>query len=437
MTIQIGIIADDLTGASDSGVQFTRMGMTAQVIFHLGEEGAASARTDVVVVDTDSRSLPAEQAYAQAASAANYLKESGALHFYKKMDSTLRGNIGAEIDGVMDAIPFDMALVAPAFPKIGRTTVAGRHYLHGTLVDQTEMGRDPKSPVRESDLARLLASQSKRKTGLLPLSVLREGDESVGNRLDELRRGGAELIICDAETDEDMQRIARSVSVYPARMLWTGSAGLADFLPQALGLGGSGEKAAPLPKTGYPIVLVAGSISPTTREQLQHVHEQGGVARVELNPLPLLGAKAEQEQEIARCIAEMEAALQAGQGNIALSSQAGPEDVRAAKELEAEKGLPNGEISNRIASALGEVAAAIVKKYDLQGMILTGGDTAKAVCRHMGATGMELLRELEPGIPLGRLVGPHRFCVVTKAGAFGTRPSLWRAFHELRGESSE
>ncbi|MBR8659084.1 uncharacterized protein YgbK (DUF1537 family) [Brevibacillus aydinogluensis] len=430
---KIGIIADDLTGASDSGVKFARMGLETRVLFDWKNAAAECVDADVAVMDTDSRSLPMSDAYARVRQAAQYLRELEFQHVYKKLDSTLRGNLGAEIDAVMDTISFDFAVVAPAYPKIGRVTRGGRHFLNGTPIDQTEMARDPKCPVSESDILKLIASQSKRKTGLVPLAVLREGEEAVRAQVDRLRQDGVDVMVFDAESDSDMQRIASIMSGYRARILWTGSAGLADALPVTLGLAGRLRPKVMIAPSGKPVLLVAGSISQTTQDQVRRVCEEPHVACVELNPLALLAGEDEQQRELKRCVHELEEAVQSGR-NAAFYSLATSAHVKGAKALGEARGMTDTDISNRIADALGTAAAAIAARHDLQGLILTGGDTAKAVCRHLGVSGIQLLDEIEPGIPLSRIVGAHPLFVVTKAGAFGTRHTLLHALHVLKGD---
>lgn len=125
------------------------------------------------MLDTDSRAVAPGEAYERTRLAALQVARMGFKHVYKKLDSTLRGNLGAEIDAVADAISVDCIIVAPAYPKIGRTTRNGIHYVNDVRIDRTETAKDPKSPVAEADLVKLLASQSQRQAGLLPLEALR------------------------------------------------------------------------------------------------------------------------------------------------------------------------------------------------------------------------------------------------------------------------
>jgi uncharacterized protein YgbK (DUF1537 family) len=157
---KIAVIADDLTGANDTGVQFAKQGLATVVLLNAGNLSSGAA-SDVVVIDTGSRALPAAEARARAAEAARLVKSGGIGTVYKKIDSTLRGNLGVEIDAIMDGCGLALAVVAPAFPQNGRLTVGGLHLLNGVPLEASEIARDPKMPVCESSLPALLAGQLK------------------------------------------------------------------------------------------------------------------------------------------------------------------------------------------------------------------------------------------------------------------------------------
>ncbi|MFK7692333.1 four-carbon acid sugar kinase family protein [Paenibacillus sp. HJGM_3] len=429
----IAIIADDLTGASDSGVQFARKGLQSQVVFDLEHLSTATWDYDVVVLDTDSRSVPREVAFDRVTAAASQVKRSGFKHVYKKMDSTLRGNLGAELDAVMDALPFDFAVVAPAYPKIGRTTFNGIHALNGVPIDQTEIARDPKSPVKESDLVKLFTSQSKRKVGLIPLETLHAGYQQVFDQIKLLHQDHTELIVFDAVTEADMQQIAEMLAASEYRILWAGSAGLADYLPKALSFPVGRSEPAELPSSNKPVLLVAGSISEVTRSQVSTFNTDPQVTAVELNTVQMIASDEGSLQEVQRCRTVLLTALSTG-SDVSLYASSSPEQVKLSKAAGAERGWDSTEVSNRIANVLGEIASGILQEVELQGVILTGGDTAKAVCKHLGVSGIQLIKEIEPGIPLGKLVAKSPLWVVTKAGAFGNANSLLHAKHTLKGE---
>jgi uncharacterized protein YgbK (DUF1537 family) len=431
----IAIIADDLTGASDSGVQFARKGLETQVIFDLQHFAANTNEIDAVVIDTDSRSVSKDVAFTRVKEAAAQINKTGFTHIYKKLDSTLRGNLGAEIDAVMDEISFDYAVVAPAFPKIGRTTFHGVHYLNDVPIDQTEISNDPKSPVKESNLVKLFTSQSIRKVGLIPLETLHSGKESVFAQVETLLRDNNKIIVFDAVTEGDMQQIAVMMAASSHRILWVGSAGLADYLPDVLSLPIRKGEFPALPVSALPVFLIAGSISKVTRVQLSAFNSDPQVTAVELNTVRIVTSEEGRMQEIERCRSALLTALSQG-SDVSLYASSSPEQVMLSKEAGAGRGFDNTEVSNRIANTLGEIASVIIEEVGIQGVILTGGDTSKAVCKHMGVSGIQLIKEIEPGVPLGRLVGKKPLWVVTKAGAFGHEYTLSYAKKILKGEQS-
>lgn len=140
------VIADDLTGANDTGVQFARRRLQTEVLLE-GSPLELSPGTAIVVVDTNSRAIASEQAYRKVQEVAEQAHAAGFRHYYKKLDSTLRGNVGIELKAILDIGIHDFAFVMPAFPKTGRTTIGGQHLLQGIPLSATEIAKDPKCPV--------------------------------------------------------------------------------------------------------------------------------------------------------------------------------------------------------------------------------------------------------------------------------------------------
>lgn len=420
-----------MTGASDSGVQFIRHGFRASVFF-AGQ--AAVSDADVVVVDTDTRWRPAQQAYARTRRVAEQLAAANPSLVYKKVDSTLRGNLGAEIEAVMDAFHLRAALIAPAFPRIGRTTLDGRQYLHGVPVNETEAGRDPKTPVTTAVIKDLLASQSRRPVANVPLAQLRAA--GAAEHVRALVDSGASLLVCDAVEEEDLRRVAaagRELGVMP---LWVGSAGLADVLPGTLGLAptrGAVEIAAE--PAGGPVLLVVGSVSSVSRRQLYKVLGRHGVTGIEVDTVKLVSGGAARDGEVARCVTEGFAALQDGQ-DVAIYTSVADAAIARSQAVARKQGLTAQAASEQVAAGLGMIAGGICREMLPGGLVLTGGDTALAVCQALGVTGIDLIREVEPGIPLGRLVGPRPYAAVTKAGAFGSEQALVLAMDTLKGRGN-
>jgi len=421
---KIAVIADDLTGANDTGVQFAKQGLTTIVLMNAGRF-AGDAGADVIVIDTSSRALPPGEAYARAASAARMLKSGQFTAIYKKIDSTLRGNLGPEIDAIMDTCGQDLAVVAPAFPKNGRITVGGIHFLNGQPLEATEIARDPKMPVRESHIPTLLAAQTKRPVGHIGLKTVLAGAEAIAADLIRLKNDGAAVVICDAWQDDQLRSLAAAIVSIGGSVLWVGSAGLAEYLPAAYGFKGDQGKHAP-------VAVIAGSVSNATRGQVAKLSERDDVVYIMINPAALLLPDLRQG-EIDRCCAAAAAALARGQ-NAVLASGYSDDVVAATKEKAKALGLDGKETGDRIAAALGEIGRMLAVDLSIGGLVLTGGDIAAAVCSALNATGIKVVREVAPGIPVGELQGGARdgLRVVTKAGAFGSDDALVKALEILR-----
>ena len=429
ITHSVGIIADDLTGANDSGSQFSAKGLSAAVLFDSGlTEAKDLSRVDVVAIDTDSRALSAGRAYEKSRRAAEWLYAAGTRHIYKKIDSSLRGNWGAEVDAVMDVFRPDFAVIAPAFPRMGRTTRNGIHQIDGIPVDRTEMSRDPKTPVTESDLLRILSAQSRRRAHLVSEQEL----DRLREKGSEWKRRGVELLVFDAERDEHLGKIARSVAQSGFRVLWVGSAGLAGWLPEALSLTGkssisaTGQRAPQ--RRADRVLVVAGSQSSVTKRQILRLVETNAVQPLVLDVSAILDP-AEWKARRDGFVEEANKAFASGKDVvITLNSE---------KRRLNHEGWAHRDAALRIVDRLGELTSRLVAFHPRLGLVLTGGDTARAVCRHLGIGGIRLLEETAPGIPLGQLAGPHPLYAVTKAGAFGEEDALVKAVNKLKGSEME
>ena len=386
----VGIVADDLTGAADSGVQLARAGYRTAVAFHGAAAAPDGGDFDAVVLDTDSRALAPEATRARVLDAASSV--AGAPIVMKKIDSTLRGHVGAEVAAALEGAGRRVAVVAPAFPAAGRTTAGGVQLLDGEPVHRTRFADDPVSPVREAHLPALLAAD-----GLDEVGHVRAGDATgLAEAMDRAR-----CVVADAETDAHLEAVVRAV---PDRsdVLWVGSAGLARAL--AAVHPGPGLAVEDQPDETEPRVLVvAGSANDVAREQVQRL-VGSGVAGAGLS-LGALGAGATET-----CAALAGRALREGRACVVHPVGAGE----------------GPDLPRRIAAALGDVAERLSDAGLVNAFVLTGGDTAVTVARRLGATGLRVDDELEAGVPVGRLLGPRPYRVVTKAGGFGS-PDVLRA----------
>lgn len=432
----LAIIADDLSSATDCGIQVAKAGLRTLVPLQRNQIASSAGVVDVISINTDSRALPPSVAYQCVNEAARAVVSAGFQNIYKSLDSTLRGNLGAEIDAVLDVFDADLAVIAPAFPLYGRTTVDGMHFLDGRLITLTEFATDPDCPVKEADVVKLFSSQSKRKVGLVHLSSVRGGSAAIIGRLEVLLREGVELVVFDAQVEADLDRIANAVASSKYRPLWVGSTGMARCIPSTIestreeGLQLDFSSATDLG------MLVVGSASGVTREQLATLLSQRHVHAVEMNPLQIVRGGESRMNELELCRSRLTHALSIGK-DVVLHVSSSRKAIAATRSLGLELRLDPNEVPTIIVTALAHIAHQIVDVFSLRGVILTGGDTARAVCEELGGVGIEVWEEVEPGIPIGLLVGNHELLVITKAGAFGTPEALVKSLDGLkRGDQS-
>jgi uncharacterized protein YgbK (DUF1537 family) len=348
---------------------------------------------------------------------------------YKKVDSTLRGNVGAEIAAAAEEYQPEVTIIAPAFPKTGRNTVGGYQLLQGVPISCTEIARDPKTPVHEAYIPKLLASYGGERLGLVPLHIVDAGTAAIAADMQELRAAGKTWIVCDATSEEHLRHIAAAALPFK-KVLWVGSAGLAEQLAHAKGW----VKSQPEEKERFhcaSVLVVAGSVSETTRQQVRQYVEVADAVNLVLDPLAAIHSP-----QIEGCRLSGLAAPLINQRNIVLSCSNERSVIETAVTCGEKAGLSAGDVALRIAAAMG-IAVADLVEQGIEGLFLTGGETAISCCRTMGATGLEISQEVVPGIPLGRLMGgvAQGLPIVTKAGAFGDKHAISFAVNTLKGHA--
>jgi uncharacterized protein YgbK (DUF1537 family) len=410
--VDLAVIADDLTGAADSGVQLTRSGYRTAVVFR-DAALPPSGSLDAVAVDTDSRHLPTGFAAKRVVEAGHAVRKARIV--YKKIDSTLRGQIPAELAAALGATRRRKAVVAPAFPSAGRTMEKGVLLVHGEPAHKTDLARDPRNPITESHVPSLL-SLAFHSIFALPVADVREGSPVQ----DALKSN--DCVVADAKSDADLEVLVRNVSD-PSSVLWVGSAGLVRALGKVYpGLHCAASPHGPARASS--VLTVVGSVNEVARQQLRCLAEEAGVAAVILDTAALVAGSREE------AVNEATHAVRKGLSNnrgVGLYPALGGEVDRTFRE----SSLSGDEISECVVEALAEVVAGLSVEDLFDALVLTGGDTAVRVARDLGATGIALEGEIEAGVPLGTLVGPRPYRVVTKAGGFGGPDTLRNTFRAL------
>ena len=434
------IIADDLTGAADCGITCVAAGLDTVVVLK-GDEPIPSA--DVVSVDAATRRLSTPDAAEQTARLTRRYFGPQTRILFKKLDSTLRGHVAQEIAAVLSVNRAlhgarGIAIVAPAFPAMGRTTVGGRQFVRGVPVETTEIWH--REALKASAyLPGRLGEHGLRATHIDLHTVRSE------KRLSDALAGAKaqqDAVVCDAETDEDLRAIVRAGMTLQTSIVWAGSAALAAQLPQAIGIGREPWKSIlPSPvhrptlfdnghtlfvngaslSTNGPLLFVIGSPSQASREQIPRLVADRDIESVSV-PLGAALRHGVHSATWAEQTRRLERAFSTGR------------DIVLSLDIEGRSGASAHEDAT-----LSPALAALVSPYVTRcsGLVLTGGETARSVLDRLGVATLRLVGEVEPGIPLSvaTVVTPAgSLClpVITKAGAFGSPHSLLHCHDAIR-----
>jgi uncharacterized protein YgbK (DUF1537 family) len=386
------IVADDLTGAMDTAGPFAQLGLrTMMVAQPLACDPAAVAAAQVVSLDTASRHLKAADATKRVSECLGRLGRQSFDIVFKKIDSTLRGHVVPETLAVLRACGRDAALIAPAFPAQGRTVRGGMVHVHGTPLPQTDFAHDALSPPPSESLIEGFART---------VGAGKVGSWSPGAKQHEV---GRSIVIADSETDADLSAALETAKPQLGRMLLVGSAGLGTALARSLATGKVTSK--PRLMIEGPIVFVVGSRAVQSREQVERLES-------------LVGTEV----------------LEAPNGMLAAQMETGGALQIVIVSVPGAGGSDGDPVA--VATALARAALDTVRRTRSEALIATGGDTAIAVLEASGCAVLEVLGDLMPGLPYARLnVDGRSLWLVTKAGGFGGRDTLYEIALRLRGGS--
>jgi len=403
------ILADDLTGAADCAIAFARRGVTAAVSWGDGPVHAAAEST-VFSYDADSRGMTSERAAARHADALVRLLGPDRILF-KKIDSTLRGQPAAETAATVAHLKAQFGsafgILAAAFPATGRTTVDGRVRVSGRPLEQSEVWRRDHT-YANANLVEMLATVGVA-AETVTLAVIRGAVGALRVALDAVAAKGGTVAVCDAETDDDLRRIAEASQPLSSGRFFIGSAGLAHAL--AARVPGGAVSAPAFAGSARGSLIVVGSLATASRAGARRLVVAGDVAHVPIEAGRLL-ARPEEGAATGCRVVDL---LDAGQ-DVLVEIQTGD--------------APDLSLGPRLVRSLAEALAPAAPR--MGGFAATGGETAAALLSRFGVNGIQLIEEVEPGVALGMTLGNLTIPVVTKAGSFGDEESLRRIADRLR-----
>jgi uncharacterized protein YgbK (DUF1537 family) len=376
--MRTAVIADDLTGALDTGVQFRQWGYTVQLT-----EAPEHSIAEVTITNTDTRNKTPEKAYQTTYDVAMKLRDHEII--YKKTDSTLRGNPGPELQAILDATGEKQAILTPTYPPTRRRVKDGHLYVAEKPITETEY-----------------IHEYHRKTSYIPDILDTETPIHSVNTPENIPETG--ITVIDSETEKDLIRIAAKHT-----RIMAGSAGLADALCQTL-------------RNPPPVLTVIGSTRTETRHQAELLCDRLGAVSIPLNIVRALNHTLQKET-----VQTAKNALNK-RHDVILTSAPTPEIIEQTRAEAKRLNMTPQELETRITTALAEVTESLLTQ-SLSGIVITGGATALAVTKKLGTRNIEILDEVQPGVPVLRL---DQLPAVTKAGGFGQPDTLIQATQYLK-----
>lgn len=395
------VIADDLTGANDTGVHFLSNEENVEVVIDAANftEGDFDHAIDTLVINTGTRNITPEESSERVEHYLDQYLTYAPSEIYKKIDSTLRGNVGAEIDAVMRKSNSKIACVAPAVPRNGRTTVGGICYVHGNPLNETEFAKDPFSPVESSSAKEIIAKQTSRKTGVLPLQTIRANPDTALESLRSMVDDGYEIIIADSETKEDLLRANELFSRLGEKVLYVGAAGFFHAISRSL------SKAPEVSfNNGLRTLFVTGSMMETSKQQSDWLTEKGYLKRT--FSVISKHAVSDEQQEVSRV------------------AQAVCADFRQERTVLIHTDRDSTEVADSaksVGNTLSRIVLEILKSTKIDVLVVTGGETAVNILSLLRVHSLHLIDEPIPAVPVSVMNIPSDgdLLFISKAGSYG------------------
>jgi 3-dehydrotetronate 4-kinase len=409
VTLKLGCIADDYTGASDLANTLTRAGLRTVQTIGVPADDLELPEVDAVVVSLKSRSIEASLAVTRSRAAETWLRGRGARHILFKIcstfDSTDKGNIGPVMDALREDCGERIVLVTPAFPETGRTVYQGNLFVGAVPLDESPLKDHPLNPMHDSNLVRVLARQSRTRIGLVSLATVTKGPDAVRARLSEVAAQGFGAAIIDAVFDPDLETIGR---VALDHRLSVGASGIGLGLARALVAAAAGKSASSSAAAiGGLAAILAGSCSQATLGQIAAAEKIMPV--LHLDPEQIVQGK----DEARRALVWARERLQSGP--LLIASSATPDRVAA---LQARHG--RDATGHAIEEAMADIAEALIA-VGVRRLIVAGGETSGAVVDRLQIPGFLVGEEIAAGVPVLQAVGAKQgdMLLALKSGNFG------------------
>ena len=417
----IGIIADDLTGADDTALQFHLRGANTQILLDYSLIPENKNNTQVWAIPTETRNIEAPNSYEKVKQATKVLVENlNVEYFYKKMDSTIRGHIAVEALAMLDVLDWDAAVIIPAFPQEGRTTIGGYHLLKGIPIERTEYARDPRFPIYESHIPTVLRSELQNQqdelVDLIELRTVIKGAGPILKKMNELIEKGVKLIVVDAMSVTDIEQVVLAMEKSSYKILPCGSAGCAQvlgniWLPEKENH--QMEKTLP----ALPKLIVSGSATQITASQIQKLQDDEDIDNTYSIALKMEDILEGVNDDIVTRVSE-----NLVKDNVVIVHTS---DLLVDSKIISQILFENELSKTQFISKIGDYLAALTKKvlFNRDAILITvGGETSFKCCKAINSNSLQIIDAICPAIPL--CLDSKAQWIVTKSGNLGNSNTL-------------
>ena len=419
------VIADDLTGSNATCSLFKKIGLRAASILKL--QGDINYDVDVISYSTASRGLDKEEAYKKVSEAIKILKNKDVLVYNKRIDSTLRGNIGTEINAMLDNLEDDrIAVVIPSYPDSGRIVVNKTMLVNGVLLENSDAGKDPKTPIKTSCVESLIQKGIKYSSTYFTLSDIEQPIEEIVKKIQEAIKK-SRVLIFDAVNNEDIIKISKAVIHSNINIVTVDPGPFTLYYSKEL------QKKNHLEKK---ILMVIGSVTATTKKQIEYILQEEDIFLVKMKVEDFF-EKETCLKEIERVIAYIKKGIASYDLFLVTTSPIGDEKKADLQKLAENLNTTVEEISKIIANTLTETVVKILKETEkFEGVYSSGGDITIALLEKLKAIGVEIREEVIPLAAYGRIIGGDfpNLKLVSKGGMVGDEKTIKLCLHKIKND---
>ena len=419
------VIADDLTGSNATCSLFKKIGLRAASILKL--QGDINYDVDVISYSTASRGLDKEEAYKKVSEAIKILKNKDVLVYNKRIDSTLRGNIGTEINAMLDNLEDDrIAVVIPSYPDSGRIVVNKTMLVNGVLLENSDAGKDPKTPIKTSCVESLIQKGIKYSSTYFTLSDIEQPIEEIVKKIQEAIKK-SRVLIFDAVNNEDIIKISKAIINSDINIVTVDPGPFTLYYSKEL------QKKNHLEKK---ILMVIGSVTATTKKQIEYILQEEDIFLVKMKVEDFF-EKETCLKEIERVIAYIKKGIASYDLFLVTTSPIGDEKKADLQKLAENLNTTIEEISKIIANTLTETVVKILKETEkFEGVYSSGGDITIALLEKLKAIGVEIREEVIPLAAYGRLIGGDfpNLKLVSKGGMVGDEKTIKLCLHKIKND---